>query len=477
MNEVQEYPQDVEVNLFNVSDNPSEEWQITPSLIHQVEEKIDEDDWQALQPIVDSYHYSAQADLIQGLKTKEQRIALAQFLAANNQYDFWPELDEAIRSELTDSLDVKDLSNVVKELEIDDAVALLEDVDDDREREAIIQNLDKEDQQALRESFSWPEDSAGRLMDQSFVTLPSYLSVGDAIDWFRLVSEKEENSLPEDFFNVYLLDPRHKPVGQVSLSTLLCTKRNVDLRDIKNDDITLIDAETDQEEVAFLFKQKDLVAAPVVDKEGRMIGEITVDDVLDVIEEEYEEDFMALGGVHEEDLYEKVFATAKARIRWLFLNMGTAIFAAFVVQLFDATIQSIVILAALMPIVASMGGNAGSQTLTVAVRALATRELGPASAWRFIRKEFAVGLTNGILLALLGAVLTYLWQHNIGLSFVIGLAIILNMLVAALCGALVPLGLSKIGVDPAIASSVFLTAFTDVVGFFVFLGFATIFLL
>ncbi len=473
MNEIQE---NIETNLFNVS-KVGEEWQITPSLIHQVEEKIDESDWQTLQPLVEAYHHSAQADLIQNLKTKEQRIALTQFLTKHDQYDFWPELDEAIRTELTESLDVKDLSEVVKELDVDDAVALLEDVDNDSEREEIIQTLDRQDQQAVRESFSWPEDSAGRLMQQAFIVMPSYLTVGDAIDWFRMMSEKEEKNLPEDFFNIYLIDPRHKPIGQVKLSVLLQTRRNVGLKDIKNEDITLIDAETDQEEVAFLFKQKDLISAPVIDKEGRMIGEITVDDVVDVIEEEHEEDFMALGGVHEEDLYAKIAATAKARIRWLFLNMATAVIAAFVIKFFDTTIESIVILAALMPIVASIGGNAGSQTLTVAVRALATRELGPANAWRFIRKEFAVGLTNGIILALLGALLTYAWQQDIGLAFVIAAAIIFNMLVAALSGAFVPLSLSKIGIDPAIASSVFLTAFTDIIGFFVFLGFATIFLL
>ncbi len=473
MNEIQE---NTEKNLFNLN-HTGEEWQVTASLIHQVEEKIDEDDWEALQPIVDSYHYSAQADLIQDLKTIEQRIALAQFLTENEQYDFWSELDEAIRTELTESLDVQDLSDVVKGLDVDDAVALLEDVDDDSDREAIIQALDRDDQQAVRENFSWPEDSAGRLMHQAFVAMPSYLTVGDAIDWFRMMSEKDEKSLPDDFFNIYLVDPRHKPIGQVKLSTLLQTKRNVDLRDIKNDDITLIEGETHQEEVAFLFKQKDLISAPVVDKDGRMIGEITVDDVVDVIEEEHEADFMALGGVHDEDLYAKVMATAKARIRWLCLNMGTAIVAALVIKLFDATIESIVILAALMPIVASMGGNAGSQTLTVAVRALATRELGPANAWRFIRKEFAVGFTNGVVLAILGALLTYFWQQDIGLAFVIGAAIVLNMIVAALSGALVPLGLSKVGVDPAIASSVLLTAFTDIIGFFVFLGFATMFLL
>ncbi|MFV0431614.1 MAG: magnesium transporter [Alphaproteobacteria bacterium] len=454
----------------------SEEWSISSDDILQVEDWLETDNQEALQKVVDDYHYSAQADLIQHLHNPEQRVKLAQFLTSYNQYDFWSELDESVRSELAERIETKDLATVVSELDNDDAVAVLENLDSEEEREAIIQELDAEDRHAVRESFSWPEDSAGRMMAQDFIAFPSYMQVGDAIDWFRNESEKEEVTLPEKFFNIYLLDPLYKPIGQVALSKLLQTRRNVELKEIAEEQLPTIEADMDQEDVAFLFKQKDLVSAPVVDKRGCMIGEITVDDVVDVIEEEHEEDFMALGGVMEEDLYERIRPTAKARIRWLLLNMVTAVFAAGVISLFSETIETVVVLAALMPIVASLGGNAGSQTLTVAVRALATRELASTNAWRFIRKEGAVGLINGIVLAIVGGMITLLWQHDISLALVIAAALIFNLMVASLAGAFIPLGLSRYGIDPAIASSVFLTAITDVIGFFVFLGFASIFL-
>lgn len=469
--------------IQNMGDNRTlateitEEWSISPEDIRQVEEWLEDKDYDALQVVVDDYHPSEQADLIQHLDNTQQRLELAQYLNQQGEYEFWADLDEVVSSEMMDELDVKDLTNVVRELESDDAVTILESLDTDAEREAIIQNLDAEDQQALRQSFSWPEDSAGRMMNHEFIAFPSYMNVGDAIDWFRREAEEDDNDLPDQFYNIYLLNSQAKPMGQVALSKLLQTKRNVELKDISQGDLPTIAGDMDQEDVAFLFKQIDLVAAPVVDDNGRMIGEITIDDVVDVIEEEHEEDLMALGGVHEEDLYERIRPTAKARLRWLIINLFTCVLSTVVIAFFADTIEAVVVLAALMPIVASMGGNAGTQTLTVAIRAIATRELGAANAWRFIRKEGIVGLINGVLLAIIGGVVTYFWQFDVALAFVIAGALILNLIVAALSGALIPLGLTKFGIDPAVASSVVLTTVTDVIGFMVFLGFAKMFLL
>lgn len=458
-------------------DAPQSTWLPSAEELTEFETLVSTEQLDAVKEKILSYHYSAQADIIQHLRQKEQRILIAQILTKEEQFDFWAELDESVRSELAQDLDVEDVSSALKHLDSDDAVALLEDIDDSEAREAAIERLDAEDQHTLRSSLAWPEDSAGRLMQQDFIALPAYYTVGDTIDWFRQQSEEEDSSIPESFYDIYLLDPMYKPVGQVSLSKLLRSQRNIKLADIINEELPLITADTDQEDVAFRFRQQDLISAPVVDKNGRMLGVITVDDVVDVIEEVHEADFMALGGVQEEDLYERVQTTAKLRIKWLLINMCTAALATFVISLFENTISSIVVLAALMPIVASLGGNAGSQTLTIAVRALATKELGAASAWRFVRKELFVALLNGLTIAVVAGFFTFLWQQNILLSVVISMALMVNLITAGLFGALVPLALERFGIDPAVSSSVLLTAITDIMGFFVFLSFASIILL
>ncbi len=461
----------------SAQDTPQSPWLPSAEELTEFEALVSGEQLDAVKDKILNYHYSAQADIIQHLRQKEHRALVAQILTQAEQFDFWAELDESVRAELAQDLDIEDVSSALKNLDSDDAVAILEDIDDSKTREAAIELLDAEDQHALRSSLAWPEDSAGRLMQQNFIALPAYYTVGDTIDWFRLQAEEETSNIPEEFYEIYLLDPMYKLVGQVSLSDLLRSQRNIKLTDITHDELPLIAADTDQEDVAFRFRQQDLISAPVVDQNGRMLGVITVDDVVDVIEEVHEADFMALGGVHEEDLYEKVQTTAKLRVKWLLINMCTAAIATFVIALFESTINSIVILAALMPIVASLGGNAGSQTLTIAVRALATKELGAANAWRFVRKELLVALLNGVAIAVVAGFFTFLWQQNILLSAVIGMALIVNLITAGLFGAIVPLALERFGIDPAIASSILLTAITDIIGFFVFLSFASLILL
>jgi magnesium transporter len=307
--------------------------------------------------------------------------------------------------------------------------------------------------------------------------VPQFWTVGETIDHLRSTAEHEGDRLPTDFYDIFVVDPGHRPVGAVPLSRLISARRQVALPQLMQTDLKVLRTDTDQEDVAFLFRQRDLTSAPVVDEGGRLVGVITIDDVVDVIDEEHEDDIMHLGGVSEDDFYRAAADTVRARFAWLVVNLLTAILASLVIGQFDATIDQMVALAILMPIVASMGGNAGTQTLTVAVRALATKELTPVNALRIIGKETLVGLINGALFAVITGAVTWAWFGQGGLAVVIGLAMIVNLVVAGLGGAVVPLVLERIGIDPAVASSVFVTTLTDVVGFLAFLGLGTLLLL
>ncbi len=398
--------------------------------------------------------------------TSEQRQVLFRCLGRDIDPVLLTELDEAVRDEVLDFLAPREVAEAVAELDTDDAIEILEDLDEEEQRE-VLASVPVEERAAVEEGLGYAQDSAGRLMQRDFVAVPQYWNVGQIIDYLR-----ETQDLPDEFFEIFIVDPGHHPMGTIPLSRAMRSKRPVSAADIMEDKPKVIPVETDQEDVAHVFSRYDLASAPVVDASGRIVGVIMVDDVVDVINEENEEDLMRLGGVRQDDLYTSVLRTTGTRFSWLAVNLITAIIASIVIAFFEATIEQLVALAVLMPIVASMGGNAGTQTLTVAVRALATRELTATNAARLVNKEVLVGLLNGVLCAILVGVVATAWFGDVSLGLVLAAAMIINLLVAGLCGILIPLGLHRIGVDPALAATVFLTTITDVVGFFAFLGLA-----
>ncbi len=409
------------------------------------------------------------ADLIELLKS-DQRGRLIEALGSDFNPAALSELEEPVRDQVLDAMPNAQVARALRELESDDAVYLLEDMEEADQSE-ILAKLPKEERVALQRSLEYPEDSAGRLMQTEVITVPPFWSVGQTIDYMR-----EEDDLPNAFTQVWVVDPAHHLIGRVPLDRLLRTKRPVSIAEITDTDLHQITAESDQEEVALLFERYDLMSAPVVDDDGRLVGVVTVDDIVEVIQEEAEEDIHRLGGVGHESITDTVLRTTRGRFAWLLVNLATAVLASWVISLFDATIEQMVALAVLMPIVASMGGNAGTQTMTVAVRALATRDLGPVNALRVISREVLVGILNGLLFAAIMGGVAYYWFGSDHLGFVIAAAMVINMVVAALSGILVPLGLDAMDIDPAVASSVFVTTVTDVVGFFAFLGLAALWL-
>ncbi|MAF95541.1 MAG: magnesium transporter [Rhodospirillaceae bacterium] len=420
-------------------------------------------------------HPADAADLLERLGPDE-RAHVVEILRDDFDPEILSELDETVRDHVVECLGVENVAAVIAGMESDDALEVIEELDED-EQQQVLDAIPPGDRTLIKEGLTYPEDSAGRLMQREVVTVPEFWTVGETIDFLRQSADSGDDELPARFYDVFIVDPAHRPVGSLTLSRLLRTRRPVAVADIMDTEMKLLPVATDQEEVAYVFRQRDLVSAPVVDDGGRLVGAITIDDVVDVIDEEHEEDIMRLGGVKEDDLYEATMDTTRSRFGWLLINLGTAILASIVIGLFDATIEQMVALAVLMPIVASMGGNAGTQTLTVAVRALAMKELTAANAGRVIGKELLVGALNGVLFAALIGAVAWIWFGSGTLGVVIGLAMIVNMLVAGLAGTTIPLMLYRIGVDPAVASSVFLTTVTDVVGFFVFLGLAALILL
>lgn len=410
-------------------------------------------------------HESELGDLIESLQP-EQRHALVRLLGDDFDFTALTEVDEAIRLDIVEDLPNDKIAEALGELDSDDAVYILEDMDE-KDQQEILSKLPFTERIHLRRSLKYPEDTAGRRMQTEFVAVPPFWSVGQTIDYMR-----EDDDLPDSFSQIFVIDPTFRLLGAVDLDRILRSKRETRIEDIMHESSRPIPATMDQEEAAQLMGQYDLLSAAVVDENDRLVGVLTIDDVVDVIQEEAEEDIKRLGGVGDEELSDDVASTVQSRFPWLLVNLGTAVLASLVIGIFDATIEQMVALAVLMPIVASMGGNAGTQTLTVTVRALATRDLDIYNAARIIRRETAVGLINGVVFAVIVAVLAFLWFGNIQLGYVIGLAMIINMLAAGLAGILLPLLLDKIGVDPAIASAVFVTTVTDVVGFFAFLGLA-----
>jgi magnesium transporter len=388
-----------------------------------------------------------------------------------SRFDFTAltEVDDTIREEILEELSPNAVAAGMRNLDSDNAVYLLEGLPKQNQAE-ILGHLPAPERIALERSLYYPEDSAGRRMQTEFIAAPQFWTVGQAIDYMR-----ETPDLPERFYELYVIDPAYRLIGSVPLDRLLRAKRPVPIANLIDEERRRVRATDDQEEVALMFERYDLVSAPVVDEADRLVGVITVDDVVDVISEEADEDLKALGGVQaEEELSDSVWDTVKGRFPWLFANMLTAFLASLVIRQFETSLEKMVALAVLMPTVASMGGNAGTQTMTVAVRALATRQLGRGNALRIVRRELMVGVMNGVGFALIMGMLAAAWFQVADLGIVIGMAAITVLIAAALGGILIPLTLERLGVDPAVSSGPFVTTITDVVGFFSFLGIATL---
>jgi magnesium transporter len=440
---------------------------IRKTFVRSVARRIDSGDASGLRGLVGDLHEADMGALIEALEP-EQRPRLVALLGIDFDFTALTEVDDAVRDEILEELPPQAVAKGVSELESDDAVAILEDLPKEEQAE-ILEQLPQQDRAALARSLDYPEESAGRRMQTEFIAVPPAWNVGQAIDYMR-----ETQELPERFFELYVIDEGGHFVGAVPLDRLLRSKRPVPVSDLMERERHRIRADEDQEEVARMFQRYDLVAAPVVDADDRLVGIITFDDVADVIEQEAEEDIKALGGVRDEELSDSVWKIARGRFNWLLVNLATAFLASSVLGLFEGQLQKMVALAVLAPIVASQGGNATTQTMTVAVRALATRDLSDANAWRVITRELMVGLLNGIAFAVITGVAAYVWFRVPGLGLVIGLAMICNLVAAALGGILIPLVLNRLKFDPAVASSPFVTTVTDVVGFFSFLGIATL---
>ncbi len=438
---------------------------LNPAWIDRLRALLNSDDAHELAALVEPLHASDMGDVLEALDA-EARLRLVTLLGDKFDFSVLTEVDDTIRTELIDELPTSEIARGVAELDNDDAVHILEDIGI-TEREEILAQLPAFERLSLKRSLDFPEDSAGRLMQTDFIAIPPYWTVGQTIDYLR-----SEQELPDDFYQIYVVDPAYNLMGIVPLDKFLRSRRDVRIGDMMNTNVIDVPATEDQEEAARDFERYDLVEVAVVDESHRLVGVLTIDDIVDVIHEEATEDMQLLAGVGDEEISDTVGTTVRGRATWLVVNLITATLASLVIGLFDATIEQMVALAVLMPIVASMGGNAATQTMTVTVRALAMRELDSFKIRRLVIREFIVGVLNGVIFALLLGLLTAARFFDPTLGIIIGLAMVINMVVAGSAGILIPITLDRMKIDPAIASSVFVTTVTDVVGFFGFLGLA-----
>ncbi len=443
---------------------------ISQAFFDDVLDAVEAQDVAALDQLLDPEHPADIAHLIEQLDAKDRR-ALLSLWKGGMDGEILSELDEHLREEVIESLEPEELAEAVRELDSDDVVDLVEYLDDGQQ-EAVLEALEPSDRVAVELSLSYPEESAGRHMQRELVRAPEHWTVGEAIDYMR-----SDVALPDQFYHIILVDPRLKAVGYVTLGRILSHPRDMSLKELMEESFRTFHVEQDVEEVAQAINHYHMITAPVVDDDDRIVGVITIDDAMMFLEEEAEEDILRLAGVGEGSLSDRVIETTKRRFPWLAVNLVTAILASLVISLFEDVIAGLVALAVLMPIVASMGGNAGTQSLTVAVRALATRDLTGSNVWRVIRREVLVGLINGLIFAVVMGVVGILWFGSPMLGAVIGVAMVVNMVVAGLAGTGIPILLEKVGVDPALASGAFVTTVTDIVGFFAFLGLAAAWLL
>jgi magnesium transporter len=445
-----------------------EEGQLRHEFVEEITRAIHAADRPLLCEVVAELHEADLGDLVAAL-APDDRVTLVEITGADFDFSALNEVDETVREEILEELEPETVAEGVRELESDDAVELLESLDE-ADQEVILEKLPASEREDIERSLLYPENSAGRRMQTAFIAVPPDWTVGQAIDYMR-----DTPDLPERFYEIYVVDADKHWLGAVSLDALLRARRPVPITDLVDEDRRRVSALEDQEEVARMFGKYNLVAAPVVDTTDRLVGVITIDDVVDVIEEEADEDLKALGGVtSDEELSDTVWTIARGRFNWLLVNLATAFLASSVLGLFEGQLEKMVALAVLAPIVASQGGNAATQTMTVAVRALATRELGSFNAMRVVLRETTVGLVNGLAFAVITGIAAVAWFKIPGLGIVIGLAIICNLVAGALGGILIPMVLDRVRVDPAVASGTFVTTVTDVVGFFSFLGIATL---
>ena len=451
-------------------DSHEDDYALEKSFVSDVLLALATDDYDRLAELCEPLHPADIADLLEQIDGTQRR-ELIDFAGPLIDGEVLSEIKEDIREDVIDALPDAQLAEAVRELESDDVVDILEDLEAPQQ-EAILDVLDQGDRIAVEASLAYPEFSAGRLMQREVVTAPEHWTVGNAIDHLRA-----QDDLPEQFYHVILVDPRFKPVAYVTLGRLMASPRDTELSSLTEDSFRTFRVDEDEGDIAYAFNQYHLISAPVVDTEGRLAGVITIDDAMVVLDEEHEEDVFRLAGVGEETLSTSTLQIVWRRFPWLGVNLATSIIASIVISLFEDALTAIVALAVLMPIIASMGGNAATQSMTVAVRALATRDLTSSNALRVIRRESVAGLLNGIIFAVVMGVVGVIWFGSPMLGVVIGAAMVVNLFVAGFAGVLVPLALDRIGIDPALASGSFVTTVTDVVGFFAFLGLASMVLL
>ncbi|WP_300535286.1 magnesium transporter [Sphingosinicella sp.] len=456
----------LEKDLVPVPREALEDNRLTGAFVDEVTDALAAGDTARVQELVEPLHPADIADLIEQVEPGERQV-LAAALGDVLDADVISEMNEVVREQLIDVLDAGQVADVVTQMETDDAVAILEDMDEEDQAE-VLRSLPADERAAIEEALSYPEESAGRLMQRDLIAVPEYWTVGQVIDFLRQAGD----DVTSDFWEIFVVDPSHKPLGTMRLSLVLRSPRNVLVSDVMEREQTLIPVDMDQEEVALRFQKYALISAAVVDTSGRLVGVITVDDVVHIIQEEADEDILRLSGAGDGDINDNVREIVSTRLRWLVLNLGTAIIASIVIGFFAGTIEKMVALAILMPIVSALGGNAATQTMAVTVRALATDQLTEANTRRTIVKEIRVALINGASIAFLVGVAAGLYFMNIHLGLVIATAMIGNILVAGIAGVMVPLTLDSMEVDPAVSSPVFVTMTTDVMGFLFFLGLA-----
>ena len=452
------------------TDKDAVDYSLSPRDVSAVLFTVDRGDRDALLRLLDGLHPADIADLLEQIGLYDRRRLILLY-DRDFDGDVLSELDDTLREEVISYLKPEVLAEAIRDLDSDDVVDLLEDLEQ-KQQDQILDALDDTDRAAIERSLQYPEYSAGRLMQREVVKAPEHWTVGQAIDFIQ-----NHQNLPEQFYHVVLVDPRMRPIGNVTLGRLMSAKHDVALVDLCEQVFEVFPATQDEGDVAYAFNQYHLISAPVVDEDGRLVGMITIDDAMIVLDEEHEEDILRLAGVGESSLNDSIMETTKQRLPWLAVNLFTAILASLVISIFEDTIATFVALAVLMPIVASMGGNAGTQSLTVAVRAIATKDLTGSNVGRVITREISVGLINGLIFAVVMGIIGVVWFGSPALGYVIALAMVINLVVAGLAGTAIPVLLERFGVDPALASGAFVTTVTDVVGFFAFLTLAGVFLL